>query len=500
MNLNFSFEELMRMINSEASPKKDLPTAEEQAAMQTRARELAEQFELDLFMVEFAGFIAYFRISPETTIESSVYSINCLSTLGDIMPYANYINLFRAAEQRAEFMKTVPMQELQMLRDPELVDDNGFEALLQNPTPTLYEFLSAFHPMKLLSYYFMCFDSINASIYRTKAQAEDAIHEIPSALAVPTMQNYQYVMSLKPFGNAYMQPLASTDGLKFSDGRMYFIGNDIQPVSEVQLQNMVTNEGIDSIDLGMLRIFYSIILTEFEKTNCTEIHDVITLYIPDLAESMGLQRNINKASIQRLIDTVQSFHNIVGVMHGTRNNKPSQSLYPVLNFEGYDDKKNTISFSSPYMNMVIKTVYKLAIRKDKDGEPKLSKHGEPLRIATHSFLTKASIVKERNKTAIENVLIIVQLIEQCGNQEPHISALTMIERNPLLEKRLQETKNKTTLLKRIFETTWRILREQTYLTERYQDIVLPDPNDLSMIPSIKNLDSIVFTFPHKGKK
>ena len=115
-------------------------------------------------------------------------------------------------------------------------------------------------------------------------------------------------------------------------------------------------------------------------------------------------------------------------------------------------------------------------------------------------MTKASIVKERNKTAIENVLIIVQLIEQCGNQEPHISAQTIIERNPLLEKRLQQTKNKTTLLKRTFETTWRILREQTYLTERYQDIVLPDPNDPGMIPSIKNLETIVFTFPHRGKK
>ena len=35
--------------------------------------------------------------------------------------------------------------------------------------------------------------------------------------------------------------------------------------------------------------------------------------------------------IQRLIETIQSFHNIVGVMHGTRAGKPSKSLYPVLN-------------------------------------------------------------------------------------------------------------------------------------------------------------------------
>ena len=499
MNHEISFTDYMSTI-SDPPIRLTMPTAEEEQAMLVRVHELAEQFEIDPIICEVAGFLAYFHLSPEDTIDQNTYTIHCMAIIIRVQQYAEGMNLFRTPEQRAVFLKTMPKRDLLLLRNSNLMNDTEFEALLQNPAPTIYQFLGAFLLPNLLSYCMIYLESLKSNAYRTKAQADEAIHEIPSALAVPTMQNYQYVMSLKPFGNAYMQPLASTDGLKFSDGRMYFIGNDMQPVSEVQLQNMVTNEGIDSIDLGMLRIFYSIILTEFEKTKCKEIHDVITLYIPDLAESMGLQRNINKAGIQRLIDNVQSFHNIVGVMHGTRNNKPSQSLYPVLNFEGYDDKKNTISFSSPYMNMVIKTVYKLAIRKDKDGEPKLSKRGEPLRIATHSFLTKASIVKERNKTAIENVLIIVQLIEQCGNQEPHISAQTIIERNPLLEKRLQQTRNKTTLLKRTFETTWRILREQTYLTERYQDIVLPDPNDPGMIPSIKNLETIVFTFPHRGKK
>lgn len=469
-------------------------------ALLKHLHKLADQFSFDRAEFEFAGFMTMTLSAQQANLFDTDFTLHCTTTMIYVRQFQDSIRVFRTPILRAAFLKQVPMADLLNMRTNQYVDDEGFQELLHTPEPTMFQFLAPFHLGMLLEYCRLHYDPVNPSVYRTKAQANEAVHEIPTALAVPTMQNYQYIMSLKPSGNAYMQPLASTDGLKFSDGRMYFIGNDIQPVSEVQLQNMVTNEGIDSIDLGMLRIFYSIILTEFEKTNCSEIRDVITLYVPDLAESMGLQRNINKAGIQRLIDNVQSFHNIVGVMHGTRNNKPSQSLYPVLNFEGYDDKKNTISFSSPYMNMVIKTVYKLAIRKNKDGEPKLSKRGEPLRIPTHSFLTKASIVKERNKTAIENVLILVQLIEQCGNQEPHISALTMIERNPLLEQRLNQAKNKTTLLKRTFETTWRILREQTYLTERYQDIVLPDPNDPAVIPTVKNLETIVFSFPHHGKK
>lgn len=477
-------------------PAFTLPSPDEEAGIIEMLHGYAENLGIDKTGFEIAGFIAL-TLSPYQDYRSTEYLLSCTSNMLYVQHFAIITYQFSTPERRAEFLRSLSPADTENLRTYDYMDDDEFALLLQDPAPSMFRFLSAFHVGKLLDFcmYLLSQDSP----YRTKSQAVGAINDIPNAIAVPTMQNYQYVMSLKAAGNAYMQPLASTDGLKFSDGRMYFIGNELQPVSEVELQNMVTNEGIESIELGMLRIFYSIILTEFEKTNCKQLRDVITLYVPDLAESMGLQRNLNKAGIQRIIDNVQSFHNIVGVMHGTRGGKPSQSLYPVLNFEGYDDKKNTISFSSPYMNMVIKTVYKLAIQYKKDGEPKLTRRGEPVRIPTHSFLIKASIAKERNKAAVENVILIVQLIEQCGDNTPHISATTLIERNPQLERRLAEAKNKTSLLKRTFETTWRILREQTFLQEKYQDIRLPDPKDPAMIPTQKNLDSIVFNFAHKGK-
>ncbi|MCR5685780.1 MAG: hypothetical protein K6G81_10245 [Lachnospiraceae bacterium] len=485
------------MINENPTPKKTLPSPEQEARLLEILHDYADQLGLDRSEFEIAGFIAWF-VDPTVDIESKDFMLACTSNMLFIRAFSMITPAFSTPQSRAHFLATLPEEDLNKIRSDEYLSDEEYEALLQDPAPSMIRFLAAFNVGGLLQ------KTLTRLIpepppYRTKAQAENAIREIPSLLAVPTMQNYQYVMSLKPSGNAYLQPLASTDGLKFSDGRMYFIGNDIQPVSEVQLQDMVTNEGIESIELGMLRIFYSIILTEFEKTNCKQIRDVITLYVPDLAESMGLQRNLNKAGIQRIIDTIQSFHTIVGVMHGTRNGKPSQSLYPVLNFEGYDDKRNTISFSSPYMNMVIKTVYRLAIERKKNGEPKLTRRGELIRKPSHSFLVKSSIVKERNKCAVENVMVIVQLIEQCGDNTPHISATTMIERNPQFEQRLAAAKNKTTLLKRTFETTWRILREQTYLEEKYPGIALPDPNDPAVIPTVKNLNSIVFTFTHHGK-
>lgn len=342
----------------------------------------------------------------------------------------------------------------------------------------------------------------NARLYRTRESAKKtgAITEAPTSLAIPTLAKYQYSMSLYQDGGAYLQPLSSTDGLKFKNGKMYFDGLAMREVSEVELQNMKTKEGIEDIDLPILRTFYSIILTQFEKSGYTVLEDVLTMSVPALAEFIGLQSNLNKKDIARVIEKTQSYHNVIGVLHGTRNGKPVQSLYPVLNFEGYNDKTNTISFSSPYMNYVIKTVYNLSIRKTKDGKKKLKKNGEPLKIASHSYLIDSSIAKERNKAAVENVVILVTLIEQAGDNIPRIKASTLIERNVQLAERLETAANPRALLKTTFTKTWELLKTKTRLTEAYKNIQLPDPNDPAFMPTMKTLDKVVFTFPHEGKK
>ena len=168
----------------------------------------------------------------------------------------------------------------------------------------------------------------HAPKYRTRARAEaaGAIIETPNSLAIPTFPNYQYSMSLYNEGGAYLQPLSSTDGLKFKGGKMYFEDARAREVSEVELQNMKTKEGIENIDLPILRTFYSLILTRFEKSGGKSLPDVLTYPVPVLAEYIGLQSNLNKKDIARVIEKTQSYHNIVGVVHGTRNGKPVQSL------------------------------------------------------------------------------------------------------------------------------------------------------------------------------
>lgn len=335
--------------------------------------------------------------------------------------------------------------------------------------------------------------------YRTKAKAaeEGAITEAPKSLIVPTFNGYQYSMSLyENEGGAYLQAFSSMDGLNFKDGKLFF-DKIKQPELEAKLQDLRTKEDIENIDLTALRFYYSILFDQFQRSGYKVLQDFIIVSVPLLTG----RNDPKQADIDAALAKIQSYHNVMGVIKGkTSEGSPAASYYQVLNFEYYDKKRNIVAFSSPYMNYVIKTVYKLSIRKTKDGKPKLKKSGEPLLLPSHSYLIDSSIVKERNKGAVENVIILVTLIEQAGDNIPRIKASTLIERNVQLAERLEAARNPRTLLKTTFIKTWELLRTKTRLTEFYKNIQLPEPDDPAFMPTMRTLDKVVFTFPHEGKK
>lgn len=339
----------------------------------------------------------------------------------------------------------------------------------------------------------------NNRLYRTQAKAREAgaITEAPKSLIVPTFNGYQYSMSLyENEGGAYLQAFSSMDGLNFKDGKLFF-DKIKQPELEAKLQDLRTKEDIENIDLTALRFYYSIIFDQFQRSGYKVLQDFIIVSVPLLTR----RNDPKQADIDAALAKIQSYHNVMGVIKGkTPKGLPAASYYQVLNFEYYDKKRNIVAFSSPYMNYVIKTVYNLSIRKAKDGKPKLKKSGEPLTLPTHTYLIDSSIVKERNKAAAENVIILVTLIESAGDNMPHIKASTLIKRNVQLAERLKAARNPRTLLKTTFTKTWELLRTKTRLTEFYKNIKLPEPDDPAFMPTMRTLDEVVFTFPHEGKK
>ena len=344
---------------------------------------------------------------------------------------------------------------------------------------------------------------------RTIAKAKGLKDEISdpniTALAVPTLPRYEHIISLHEEGNAHLQLLnRSTTELKFENGQMFLSGS-LKPISTVELvRDLKTKEGIESIDIPLLTVYYSIILKRFqEKGNIPEtLNKMTTIYLPDLAEVLGLgRRNLHKSDIQSIIDSTRKFTNIIGVLHFTHNGKPKESYFPVMNFEGYDAQTNTISFFSPYLNYIIEEVYRASIRTNKKGVPQLKKNGLPILNPSHSYLVKPEIYKERNLAAVINVFIIITVIEQTGYNTPHISAKTIVDRNENLKQRLEnDSSHASRLLARVFPKTWELLRDKTRLTEFYDGIILPDPSDIRNIPLPSQLYKYTFTFPHNGKK
>ncbi len=341
--------------------------------------------------------------------------------------------------------------------------------------------------------------------YRTKSKAGD-IAEIPDKMPIITNKDYQNAMTYNKDDKAYLQTLKNADGLNFNrtDGLLYFEGI---PASNATIKHLYTKDddkeyNLEDFNLPLLRVFYAIILNEFNKTIKEDgsISDVITIYYPDLAKKLGKQANISRRDVELTIKNILSFQNIIGITEKGNN------ILPVLVYLGEDREKNTISFSSPYMIKVIKDIYNVSIRKSKQGIIMTKKNGTPQMLPSYTYLPDLALGKEKNQKAVDIVCIIIATIEQAGpNSVPHISARTIVERSQLLKQSIDKTSNisnKNKFLSRAFSKAWELLKIHGGLTDKYKNIKLPDPKDKDFkykyIPTMSTLD-MVFEFPHEGK-
>lgn len=350
---------------------------------------------------------------------------------------------------------------------------------------------------------------------RTRKQAENAgaITNMPLVLAIPTIRLFQYSISIVQDGAAHLQPIMPcvADNLRFDNGTLYFQGMDASRIDLVQYYDKQPL-AVSKLDLPILRALYSVILQDAENTAKTQseiiaqiddpqyLNHSVKIYLPVFLEMMGYGRNCSKDTTDAVVATIMSFHNIIGIIQEELGGRKYTSHYPVMLLTAHNDVDNTIQFSSPYINKLVATIYQQSVQKDKRGNPKLKRNGEPFMLPSHSYLIKSSIAKEKNKRAVEIVCIIVTLIEQAGNCTPNIKVQTIVDRCPELKNAIDAAKgaDKNKLLKRAFTKAWELLPKQTLLKEKYKDIELPSPTDPQNIPTMSSLN-YTFKFPHKGK-
>ena len=331
--------------------------------------------------------------------------------------------------------------------------------------------------------------------YRTKAKAGNS-DKVPSHLLVITNDKYQNAMSLNKNDTAYIQMVSDNSKLKFENGILTFKGF---PATSAELQELYTEEGIEKINIPLLMVIYSIIHEKFSETmpENQNINERINIYYPELAKGIGKSPKITKSDVQDCIHSIKLFEKLIGII---TNGTGSTDILPVIYNAEYDTTKNVISFTSPYIVKLIREIYTASIMTNKKKQVQLKKNGQPKMFASHSYMINMDIAKEKNKKAVEIVFIVVAVIEQAGKFNPNIKAETIIERSCLLKHSLQgqTAGNKTNILKRAFTKAWILLRNKTCLISAYEDIHLPDPKDISLIPTSATLD-INFKFPNNGK-
>lgn len=359
---------------------------------------------------------------------------------------------------------------------------------------------------------------------RTQAKAGTVDPIGIKRLALITASDYVNALNFNKQGEAYLNNIGDMTGLEFEDGKMYIAGKS-KAVSEVELRNMHTKEGITNINLPLLQFYYSIMFKKYESLiydkyvlgKPGKMNASVSLYLPDIAKARGLSRQTGSASFAAIQEELNAFDSIVGILKHKDYREPS--MYRVLVVTKYEAPTNMITVTSEYLLHVVEEIYKTSVlyKNVKEGKetkrvPRFRKDNLPMTKAVNSYSVHTDIMKERNNAAVQNVCIIASGIERLSGEpgkdedgkdivyEYHISVKTLLERNPALAEQLKNNQNKRRFLDRCFSKTWELLKTKTDLEDDYIDIELPDPKNPDNIPTYREINSKVFYFRHKGKR
>lgn len=338
-----------------------------------------------------------------------------------------------------------------------------------------------------------------------KGRVQGNYAAMPGYIAVPTARPYVNSLSFHDSGAAisHLLPvkLNGNTPLKIDNGTLYLNGQAI--FSEDALREAGTNkkiklEDISTYDWITLLSLYSIKFYNYEKFGKT---GGIKIKMTDYCEYTGRGRNISQRDIETIVERMERWNGIIAI----RKNRRGGSLSPffdVCHIGSFDDTDNSITFSSPYMDKLIQDTKGYAAGMIDD-------NGEPIKVTTkkkyrkkknagNAFIDYPELAKEKNKSAVTNVINIIKTIKQSGYKYgvPHIAARKLIDDNPTFKASEQRTarNHRSQLYKRVFTKTWELLRKSN-LEKDYPGIVLPDPKDKGWIPTLSTVNDIVFEFP-----
>ena len=318
---------------------------------------------------------------------------------------------------------------------------------------------------------------------------------------------YQYVISDKKYQHglttqqnkyayiALMQP-DFFNQLDFKDGTFIYDG---ETAGIVKKYSKGKYTDVQELDIPLLTQIY----TAAVRANIRHDAYTITVSLPQFFREMGVE--VQKGNAPDIMEKLHSFEQCVGIMPGEQ---AISKLFIVIDL---DMKNQTMTFAVPYimrLHEVLETKNRIERKTRKD---ELIEYKQPY----HNMLVHSSIVKERNKTAVELVYSITTGLLQRGytpdiqtyrkkdakTQYPDritysVRFRTLINDAPLLRKRIQsykDTKDKNKALRRAFEKAFQLLKSKTDAGEWFVNLQYNE-----IIPTMTTLDDeLIFT--HDGR-
>lgn len=325
-----------------------------------------------------------------------------------------------------------------------------------------------------------------------------------------TDSDFQHALTTLKNNTAYIRPLAENviKGLKFENGLVTFKDGSFDPTEFKKETEKGTYEDITEFDTSLFRQVFTAVY------NSAKTHDTytVTVSIPEFCKEMGVDIR-HKTKSNDIFGKIERFSKCIGVVrNGTL-------FLRVLEIMAIDKTDKTITFATPYMNYVLREVEK---------RNSIYKNNQELKYISpaYNMLIHSTIVKERNKAAVEIVSRILAGLFQRGAQpdaqleqnkkkkniKPNIVTYrtkfsTLIENIPILNYRLTSATttrkevntplkhpaaSKNAQINRAFTRAYELLHEQTDAYKYFYKLNIPN-----VIPTTSTLNNVLI-ITHQG--
>ena len=313
---------------------------------------------------------------------------------------------------------------------------------------------------------------------------------------------YEHGLSTQRNKNAFIALMEPEffERLDFENGALTF-NQEISSIVKQYKLGKYTD--IQDLDVPLLKQIYTVAVKNIIQQPTSNNAYAIKMSLPQFFRDIGIETS--KGNAPDIMKKLHLFENCIGIMPGRQT---VSKLFYIIKM---DFKKQIMIFSVPYIVELYEALEEInhIERKTKQGE--LIDYRKPY----HNTLVHSSIAKERNKTAVELVYLIINGLLRRG-YVPDIKTYkmknaktkyperitysirfdTLINDAPLLRGRIQsyqDNANKNSALRRAFEKAYQLLETKTDVREwlinlKYNDI----------IPTMTTLDNEL-EFTHDGR-